>query len=290
MPAPEQVVFGIERFATRTPTLPPATHTNSYALGEREVLLVEPATPYEGEQREWLQWAERLRSDGRSLIAVFITHHHVDHVGGATELSRELGLPLWGHAATAARLPQLKFDRLLEDGEGITLEGPTDQQWDVLHTPGHAPGHLCLLERTLGQVVVGDMVASEGTILIEPGDGDMAVYLEQLKRLQELDARCALPAHGDPISEPFKLFQTYIRHRGMREAKILSALQTFGQRGATAKSLVPIAYSDAPKQVWPMARLSVQAHIEKLVREGRVSEYEGRYVSAPGAKERAEKP
>jgi len=280
MPAPEQVVFGVERLATRTPTLPPATHTNSYALGERDVLLVEPATPYADAQREWLQWAEGLRSQGRSLTAIFVTHHHVDHVGGASDLSRALGLPLWAHEQTATRLPDLKFDRLLLDGESLELEGPGAQSWNVLHTPGHAPGHLCLFEETLGQIIVGDMVASEGTILIEPGDGDMTVYLEQLSRLQQLGASTALPAHGAPIEEPAKLFGTYIRHRGMREAKIVAALKTFGERGATPKSLLPVAYGDTPKRVWPIAILSVQAHIEKLVQEGRVNESEGRYISA----------
>jgi glyoxylase-like metal-dependent hydrolase (beta-lactamase superfamily II) len=279
MPAPEQVADRIERLATRTPTLPPATHTNSYALGGREVLLVEPATPYKDEQRDWLQWAEGLRSQGRTLVGIFVTHHHVDHIGGATELSKALGLQLWGHADTAARLPNVRFDRLLVDGESLVLEGPALQRWSVLHTPGHAAGHLCLLEREAGHVIVGDMVASQGTILIEPGDGDMTLYLEQLARLEDLNATCALPAHGAPIDQPSKLFRTYIRHRGMRETKILSALRTFGERGATPKSLVPIAYDDAPKQVWPMAVLSVRAHIEKLVRDGRVAEVDGRYVA-----------
>ena len=283
MPAPEQVADHIERLATRAPTLPPATHTNSYALGEREVLLVEPATPYEDEQRQWLQWAEGLRSQGRSLVGIFVTHHHVDHVGGAAQLSKALGLELWGHADTAAQLPSVRFDRLLSDGEQLVLDGPLVQRWDVLHTPGHAAGHLCLMERDLGYVVVGDMVASQGTILIEPGDGDMSLYVEQLARLEALGAQRALPAHGAPIDDPSKLFRTYIRHRGMREAKILSALRTFGERGATPKSLVPIAYSDTPKHVWPMAILSVRAHIEKLVQEGRVAETDGRYVMTEGA-------
>lgn len=283
MPAPEQVVDGIERLATRTPTLPPATRTNSYALGAREVLLVEPATPYGDEQREWLRWAEGLRSQGRALVGIFVTHHHVDHVGGAAALSKALGLKLWAHADTASRLPSLTFDRFLVDGERLVLDGPASQRWSVLHTPGHAPGHLCLQEQELEHVVVGDMVASEGTILIEPGDGDMTVYLEQLARLEALGAQCALPAHGAPIADPSKLFRTYIRHRGMREAKILSALRSFGERGATPKSLVPIAYSDTPKPVWPLATLSVHAHIEKLVRDGLVTELDGRFVSREGA-------
>lgn len=268
MPRPNPIAPGIEGFAARTPTLPPATHTNSYALGTREVLLVEPATPYEDEQRAWLDWARSLASQGRRLCAVFVTHHHVDHVGGAAALSKELGAPLWGHALTAERLPKLHFDRLLEEGEAITLDGPEPQRWNVLHTPGHAPGHLCLLEQRSGHLVVGDMVASEGTILIEPNDGDMAVYLTQLERLAALEARRALPAHGAPIEEPTALFRFYVAHRLEREGKVLDALRTTAAGGATPADLVPAAYSDTPKRAWPLAVLSLTAHLGKLVHDG----------------------
>ncbi|HSN97829.1 MAG TPA: MBL fold metallo-hydrolase, partial [Candidatus Nanopelagicales bacterium] len=81
---PREVARAATLFPARTPTLLPATHTNSYALGEREVLLVEPATPYDDERRAWLDWARGVESSGRRLLAVVLTHHHPDHVGGAS--------------------------------------------------------------------------------------------------------------------------------------------------------------------------------------------------------------
>jgi glyoxylase-like metal-dependent hydrolase (beta-lactamase superfamily II) len=115
------------------------------------------------------------------------------------------------------------------------------------------------------------MIASVGTILIAPGDGDMAVYLEQLGRLAALGASLALPAHGEPVTDPTAVFERYVAHRKMREEKILRCLgATDPDRGATAAELVPSAYDDAPPAIWPVAKISVDAHLEKLEREGRI--------------------
>jgi glyoxylase-like metal-dependent hydrolase (beta-lactamase superfamily II) len=125
------------------------------------------------------------------------------------------------------------------------------------------------------------MVASVGTILIAPGDGDMAVYLEQLARLAALDAFVALPAHGEPIDEPTKIFERYIGHRRMREEKIVAALAAAtssqdpkSNDGLTSTELVPLAYDDASPAIWPIAKLSIDAHFEKLEREGRIARTE----------------
>jgi glyoxylase-like metal-dependent hydrolase (beta-lactamase superfamily II) len=279
---PRELSRALSLFPARTPTLPPATHTNSFALGGRDVLLVEPATPYESEQREWIAWARALESQGRKLVGIVATHHHGDHVGGLDVLSRELGLPVWAHSITAAHVGRHLVRRELEDGETIVLDGPEPERWRVLHTPGHDWGHVCLFGEEARAVVVGDMVASVGTILIAPGDGDMRVYLEQLERLAQLGARVALPAHGDPIDEPAKLFRRYVVHRLMREKKVLAALARLdlalgSTGGATAEELVPTAYDDTPPHVWPLALQSLRAHLEKLVGDGVVVERDGRF-------------
>jgi endoribonuclease LACTB2 len=272
----------IAMVSARTPTLPPATHTNSYAIGARDVVLVEPATPYAGEQRAWIAWARGLASQGRRAVAIVATHHHADHVGGIEVLAAELHLPVWAHAETAARVPEVEVSRRLAEGDEIVLKGPIPERWTVLHTPGHAWGHVCLWDEDSRAVVVGDMVASKGTILIAPGDGDMRVYLEQLERLARLGARLALPAHGNPIDEPTALFQRYIAHRLMREARALWALPEDIERGQTIEELVPVAYDDTPVGMWPVARLSLASHLAKLLEEGRAVERDGRWAKAGG--------
>lgn len=272
---PTNVAPGVSRFAAQTPTLPPATHTNSYALGERDVLLVEPATPYESEQREWLEWARGLASSGRNLVALFATHHHADHVGGASFFAEALGLPLWAHDRTA-KLIKHPVARTLIDGEKLTLEGPSPAVWSVLHTPGHASDHLCLHDEANKTLVVGDMVASVGTILVAPGDGDMSEYLRQLSRLEKLDAKVALPAHGDPIEHPSRLFRAYQAHRSLRESLVLKAVDTTG--GGTLEELVPIAYADTKPELYPLAKLSLEAHLIKLEKDGVVARQDGRFI------------
>lgn len=262
MLGPREIASDVALVSARTPTLLPATHTNSYAIGRQELVLVEPATPYEDEQREWVDWARSLATQGRRLSALFATHHHPDHVGGAAFLAKELGLPIWAHALTADRI-DAPVARRLSDGETV-IEG-----WAALHTPGHAPGHLCLFSSASRTAIVGDMIASVGTILIAPGDGDMQVYLEQLARLAKLDAFVALPAHGDPVDQPTQVFERYIAHRLMRETKILGALGAAGE--ATSAELVSLAYDDVSPAIWPIAKLSVDAHLEKVVREGKVA-------------------
>lgn len=283
---PRQLGSGIELFPTRTPTLPPATHTNSYALGQRDVLVVEPAPEDERERREMVAWVEGMRSAGRNPIGILVTHHHRDHVGAARALRASLGLPLWAHPLTQARLPDVCFDRALHDGEVIVLDGPAPQTWEVLHTPGHAPGHICLHDAGLGVIVVGDMIASRGTILVAPGDGDMRVYLDQLERLVGLDARLGLPSHGEPIDFPSRVLRATHAHRLMREGKVVEALGALGP--CTTDALLPRVYDDTPVGLWPLAALSLSAHLVKLEQDGRVERGHGERFALVGASARRE--
>lgn len=271
MNRPVVVSGSVSVFPIKTPTLPPATHTNSYALGSREVVLVEPATPYEDEQKAWIDWVRAMPSRGQTPVAIFATHYHRDHIGGLEVLARECNLPVWTHAQTAESVGTHLVQRHLVDGDEIVLQGATNESWRVLHTPGHSWDHLCLFNAEESVVVVGDMVASVGTILIAPGDGDMQIYLDQLDRLANLGAKIALPAHGSVINEPKDLFRRYIVHRMMREAKVLSSLQAFGATGTTDDQLCKTAYADTPEALFPIALLSLRSHLKKLVDDGKAT-------------------
>jgi len=251
-----EVAPGVRMAPFRTPTLLPATHTNSFLLtdGERPSVLVEPAPTDPAEIDRLARWAA-------GVDRIFVTHHHPDHVGGLAALAERLDAPVLAHPSTASRLRGARFEHV-EDGETLAVG---ERRWRAMHTPGHAPGHLCLIDTESGTGIVGDVVAGVGTILVEPGEGDMGEYLESLERLAELELRKVLPAHGGLLVGG-EVFRRYALHRRMREEKVFAALQ---QAPGPVGGLVPIAYDDAPKAVWPLARLSVEAHLLHLEAQGR---------------------
>lgn len=273
----ETVASGLCRVSLRTPTLPPATHTNSYLLGRQDFLVIEPASPYSPEQAKLHDAIDARLALGHRLLGALLTHHHLDHVSGANALRARYPVPLIAHEATAARLAtRAPVDRVLGEGEPL-FDALSELDVRVLHTPGHAPGHLCLHSPRHGWIIAGDMVASIGTILVDTDDdGDMDAYIAQLERLAALGPRTLFPAHGDPIADAVGRLEFYVRHRTQREARILDAVRGgAGELGA----VVARAYDDTPAAVWPLAARAARAHLARLIKHGRVALRGDRYVA-----------
>ncbi|MGE5185561.1 MAG: MBL fold metallo-hydrolase [Acidobacteriota bacterium] len=255
--------------ALRTPTLPPAAHTNTYLVGPEQgpQLVVDPGSPYADQQAVLDQVIADEAAAGRPLAMVLLTHHHGDHVGGASALAARWRVPVAAHARTARRLAgRVEVTRELGDGERV--DGVT-----CVHTPGHADGHLCFQHG--GAVIAGDMVAGVGWILIDPDEGDMAEYLASLRKLLALPATTLLPAHGPAITDGPGKLREYLAHRTMREDRVIAALAARGD--ASLDELLPEVYADTPRILWPLAARSLRAHLDKLVREDRVTVHDGRW-------------
>jgi glyoxylase-like metal-dependent hydrolase (beta-lactamase superfamily II) len=268
---------GVTVLPLRTPTLPPATHTNCVIAGGGDVVVVDPASPYPEDREALLRALERRLARGERVRRIVLTHHHGDHVGGVTALREHFDVPVVAHPETAARLRgAIATDEFVLDGDAIAYG--QGRLFRALHTPGHAPGHIVLHDEASGLLVVGDMVAGLGTIVVDPPEGRMADYLAQLERLAGLGGRLAVPAHGPVILDPKHRFDGYIAHRLWREERILAALSHSGP--STPDALVPRVYDDVPKAAFALAARQLLAHLERLQEVGAVARSGRRWARA----------
>ncbi len=255
---------GIFLVPQRTPTLPPATHTNCWVVdvGGGGLALVDPGSPHDEEQRRLERVLEDLSADGLAPREIWLTHHHVDHVGGVAALRARHDVVVRTQPATAERigLAPGSYEPL---SDGDVLHGT----WRALHTPGHTRGHVTFLHEHTGALLAGDMVSTLSTIVIDPPEGDMAVYLASLERLRDLGPRTLFPAHGSPTLGAVAKLDEYLAHRREREAKVVDALASPG----TLDEVTARAYDDVPPFMLPVAARSCLASLEKLHREGRVA-------------------
>lgn len=258
-------------FPVRTPTRPPATHTNTYLVyNSNEILIFDPGSPYEEEQRALAAGVDELRAEGRIVRMIILTHLHPDHVGGVGALKKHLGdwVPVAAHEQTAIALSEIPVDHFIQDEELITLEGEPSIQLRALHTPGHARGHLCFHDQERGVLLTGDNIVGLGSVLIDPPQGNMIDYLKSLERMRSIKGLTILfGGHGPAMITPYQKIDEYINHRLEREAKILDAYQSGIKE---TSEIVAAVYTDVSPKAYAMAERSVVAHLEKLTAEGRL--------------------
>lgn len=214
------------------------------------------------------------------LRHILLTHMHPDHCGLAPRLREMSGAEVWLHPADAALLrsltsssefpdqleaamqeastpaslraavreslrrfasilPAMEPDRLLEEGTAIeSWVGPLE----VIHTPGHSPGHCCLYaprQRLLfsSDHVIEDITPHVGWL---PGRDMLGEYLASLSRLAGFDVERILPAHGFPFNG---LAEWAAATRGVHEKRMASIEEHLADGARTADDLV--------RRLWP---------------------------------------
>jgi len=244
--------------------------TNTYVIGapgHDEVAVLDPG-PADGDTEAHLA-AVVAAAGGRRITRILVTHTHRDHSPAVARLQAMTGATTVGRVAEhpGGQDPTFAPDQRPTDGERIEIAPGTTLQ--AIATPGHASNHVCWLLEEEKLLFTGDHVMQNSTVVINPPDGDMAVYLRSLDRLLSLDLDWLAPGHGFLIAHPAREVQRLVAHRLAREAKVAGALSAAGP--STAAALVPAVYGDVPASRHGIALRSLLAHLLKLRSDGRAS-------------------
>jgi glyoxylase-like metal-dependent hydrolase (beta-lactamase superfamily II) len=164
----------------------------------------------------------------------------------------------------------------ISDGDVVRVD---DLELVAVYTPGHTRDHLCFFDPAARTLYSGDHILNGTTSVVHPGEGDMTDYLESLRRVQALQPLTILPGHGERVDDAGALIDEYIAHRLEREAQVLAAVK--GRPAFTPMDLVPAIYAAYPVDVYPLAAWTVQAHLDKLVRDGRIDRVDSGSESDP---------
>ncbi len=270
----EEIEPGIRRILAPNPSPMTFQGTNTYLIGERDVVIVDPGPDHPAHLHAILE-----ATRGARIGAILVTHAHLDHSPLARSLATQAGASVYafGGALDGRRpvMDALAASGLAGGGEGLDMAFTPDERlgdrselafWGVkaIHTPGHLPGHLCF---ALGDLVLtGDHVMGWASSLVSPPDGDLSAFMESCVRLRDIPARRYLPGHGDPVEDPAARLDWLIAHRGERERQITAVLD------ATPRSIGEIAaavYTDTPPALLPAAERNVFAHLVDMVEKSR---------------------
>ncbi len=208
------------------------------------------------------------------ITQIILTHCHPDHVGNAQAIKQATGATVYAHPLERQQIErfgnELEIDVWVEPGQSIDCDGFSV---DTVFTPGHSPGHYCVIEPNSGILLAGDMISGFGSVGIFPPHGSMRQYIDSLRRLLEAhDERPVSlvgPGHGPPITDARAKIEEYITHRLAREEEVFDAVAS---GVSSVDDILPIAYPDVQQHLSYAARSTLQAHLDKLVEDGRITQ------------------
>jgi glyoxylase-like metal-dependent hydrolase (beta-lactamase superfamily II) len=185
-------------------------HCNCTILGDevtREAIVVDPGDNIP-------EILSRLQKHGLTLRQIVITHAHIDHVGGAVQLKRATGAPVFLNQKDLGLLSAMEIqagwigvptpevappDASAEDGLAVGLAALPGE---VIHTPGHTPGSICLLFQKQNLLLAGDTLfaGSIGRTDLPGGDGRQILRSLRERLLVLPETTRVLPGHGPETS------------------------------------------------------------------------------------------
>ena len=275
-PPDASIDSGVQRLAAPNPSPMTAAGTNTYILGRDDVAIIDPGPCLEAHLD-----AIVAAIAGRRVVAVLVTHAHLDHSPAAAPLARRVGAPVMafgppesGRSRRMGDLPAIGGGEGVEAGfvPDIALADDAEvagTRWRLraIWTPGHMANHLSFHWIEGDAVFTGDTVMAWSSTMISPPDGDLGQYMASLDRLEAIGAGRFHPGHGDPVEAPAARCRELRAHRLSREAEILAALV----RPRRIDEIVAVVYADTPPALHGAAGRNVLAHLLHLVDQGRVA-------------------
>jgi glyoxylase-like metal-dependent hydrolase (beta-lactamase superfamily II) len=271
---PRELAPGVVRLVAENPSPYTFKGTNTYVLGERELIVIDPGPDVPAHIDAILAYAGK-----RPVTHILITHTHRDHTDGLPRLLAATGARTVGfgpYAVTSrvvtdrpggegghAAQPPFHPDVRLADGDRFTW---SDGTLTAIHTPGHLPDHLCFALADTGIVFSGDHVMGWNTSVVAPPDGRMSDYNSSLEKLQARTGDTVyFPGHGGRVEQPQRVAKAYLIHRRMREQAILDAIRGGAKR---IEQVVARVYDGLDPRLVSAAAMSVLAHVEHLEERG----------------------
>lgn len=284
-PELDRPVAGVARFTVPV-ELPSPDHLNCHLIeGPDGPLLVDCGTA--GSRAEL---AAALAACGAEHVDVLITHGHIDHWGCATSI-----------APTVHAHPEVEFSlRFAREGVGPSGDLPAGDraaierafggfrelvtgvpevvplrdgqrlgEWEVIWTPGHDPGHICLWRERDGTLLCGDLLLPGFTPNIQPAPGHddtLQEFLDSLARVAALPVRLVLPAHGDPYADAAGRARELAHHHGERLAQIGALIAARPRPLDELASRIFGEIADPGERM--LAEMETLAHLQHLDRAG----------------------
>lgn len=283
--AVDRVAPGIRRVIAENPSKFTYRGTGTYLVGEGEVAVIDP-----GPELDAHRDALAAALAGERVTAIVVTHCHADHSPLAAWLRAETGAPTYAygpHPRPDPTDPVVAEELAEEVSDGVKVEETTDYDFepdarvadgDVIargpdwtlrgvFTPGHTSNHLCVAFEEQRVLFPGDHVMGWSTTVVSPPDGDMAAYMDSLRKVAGRPDATYWPTHGPAIEQPQRYVDALVRHRLARERQVLAAVR---EGLDTVPAIVARLYADVREELHKPAGRSVLSHLTKLYEDGAV--------------------